>query len=49
MEADILICATVPGIAEPSAMELEITGNEVKGRIIRCRDNACRYFEYEKH
>lgn len=41
--------ATVPGIAEPSAMELEITGNEVKGRIIRCRDNACSYFEYEKH
>ncbi|MCX9013101.1 MAG: metallophosphoesterase [Candidatus Methanoperedens sp.] len=40
--------ATVPGIAEPSAMELEITGNEVKGRIIRCRDNACSYFEYEK-
>lgn len=41
--------ATVPGIAEPSAMELEITGNKVKGRIIRCRDNVCSYFEYETH
>lgn len=40
--------ATVPGIAEPSAIELEITGNQVKGRIIRCRDNVCSYFEYEK-
>lgn len=40
--------ATVPGIAEPSAIELEITGNTVKGRIIRCRDNVCSYFEYEK-
>lgn len=39
---------TVPGIAEPSAMELEITGSTVKGRIIRCRDNVCSYFEYEK-
>jgi putative phosphoesterase len=41
--------ATVPGIAEPSAIELEIAGNTVKGRIIRCKDNACTYFEYEKH
>jgi putative phosphoesterase len=40
--------ATVPGIAEPSAMELEISGNRVKGRIIRCKDNACTYFEYGK-
>jgi len=40
--------ATVPGIAEPSAMELEISGNSVKGRIIRCKDNACTFFEYEK-
>ncbi len=40
--------ATVPGIAEPSAMELEIAGNSVKGKIIRCKDNACTYFEYEK-
>src|SRR5659263_29079 len=41
--------ATVPGIAEPSAIELEIAGNTVKGRIIRCNDNTCTYFEYEKH
>jgi len=41
--------ATVPGIAEPSAMELEISGNSLKGRIIRCNDNTCTYFEYEKH
>jgi uncharacterized protein len=40
--------ATVPGIAEPSAMELEISGNHANGRIIRCKDNACDYFEYKK-
>ncbi|MCZ7356981.1 MAG: YfcE family phosphodiesterase [Candidatus Methanoperedens sp.] len=40
--------ATVPGIAEPSAIELEIIKNTVKGKIIRCTDNACSYFEYEK-
>lgn len=40
--------ATVPGIAEPSAMELEITGKIVSGRIIRCTGNTCSYFEYEK-
>ncbi len=40
--------ATVPGIAEPSAMELEITGKIVLGRIIRCTGNTCSYFEYEK-
>jgi len=41
--------ATVPGIAEPSAIELEIIKNTVKGKIIRCKDNVCSYFEYEKH
>ncbi len=40
--------ATVPGIAEPSAIELEIIENKIKGKIIRCKDNACSYFEYEK-
>ncbi|MCZ7382049.1 MAG: metallophosphoesterase [Candidatus Methanoperedens sp.] len=40
--------ATVPGIAEPSAIELEIIKNTVKGKIIRCKDNVCTYFEYEK-
>jgi putative phosphoesterase len=40
--------ATVPGIAEPSAIELEIIKNMVKGKIIRCKDNVCSYFEYEK-
>lgn len=40
--------ATVPGIAEPSAIELEISGYRAKGRIIRCKDNACTYFEYER-
>lgn len=40
--------ATVPGIAEPSAIELEIVKKSVKGRIIRCRDNACKYFDYER-
>jgi putative phosphoesterase len=37
--------ATVPGIAEPSAIELEIIENTVKGKIIRCKDNVCTYFE----
>jgi putative phosphoesterase len=40
--------ATVPGIAEPSAIELEIIENTVKGKIIRCKDNVCSYFDYEK-
>ena len=40
--------ATVPGIAEPSAIELEIIENSVKGRIIRCTGNVYSYFEYKK-
>lgn len=40
--------ATVPGIAEPSAIELEIKNKMIFGKIIRCKDNACTYFEYEK-
>jgi putative phosphoesterase len=40
--------ATVPGIAEPSAIELEIIKNTVKGKIIRCTGDVCSYFEYEK-
>ena len=40
--------ATVPGISEPSAIELEIIGNTIKGNIVRCKDNVCTYFEYEK-
>jgi len=39
--------ATIPGITQPSAMELNISGKSVKGRIIRCKDNGCTYFEYE--
>jgi len=38
----------VPGIAEPSAIELEIIENRVKGKIIRCTGDTCSYFEYEK-
>ncbi len=38
----------VPGIAEPSAIELEIIENNIKGKIIRCKDSVCSYFEYEK-
>ncbi|MCX9084594.1 MAG: YfcE family phosphodiesterase [Candidatus Methanoperedens sp.] len=41
--------ATVPGIAEPSAMELEISGNKLIGRIIRCKDNSCSYFDFDKN
>lgn len=40
--------ATVPGIAEPSAIELEIKNNLVIGKIIRCKDQTCTYFEFEK-
>ena len=51
-KTDVLLLSpgspTVPGIAEPSAIELEIIINSVKGRIIRCTGNACSYFEYEK-
>ncbi|NJD52776.1 MAG: metallophosphoesterase [Candidatus Methanoperedens sp.] len=40
--------ATVPGIAEPSAIELEIINKSVTGKIIRCKDNSCTYFEFQK-
>ena len=40
--------ATVPGIAEPSAIELEINNNSVKGKIIRCTGDTCSFFKYEK-
>lgn len=39
---------TVPGIAEPSAIELDIKNKKVSGNIIRCRDNSCSYFEFQK-
>ncbi|WP_440952015.1 YfcE family phosphodiesterase [Methanococcoides sp. FTZ1] len=39
---------TVPGVAEPSAIELEIVEGKVTGRVIRCDGDVCRYFEYEK-
>ncbi|MEL4304686.1 metallophosphoesterase [Methanococcoides sp. LMO-2] len=39
---------TVPGVAEPSAIELEIVEGKVTGRVIRCDEDVCRYFEYEK-
>jgi len=41
--------ATVPGIAEPSAIQLEIIDKTVTGKIIRCKDSSCTYFEFEKH
>ncbi len=51
-KADVLLLspgsATVPGIAEPSTIELEIAKNTVKGRVIRCTGDVCSYFEYEK-
>jgi putative phosphoesterase len=40
--------ATVPGIAEPSAIELEINNKSVKGKIIRCTGETCSFFKYEK-
>ncbi len=40
--------AIVPGIAEPSAIELEIIDKRVKGKIIRCTGDICSYFTYEK-
>ena len=40
--------AIVPGVAEPSAIELEISGNTVKGKVIRCTGDVCSYFEYKK-
>jgi uncharacterized protein len=38
--------ATVPGIAEPSAIELEIIEKSIKGKIIRCTGDVCIYFSY---
>ncbi|WP_445475900.1 metallophosphoesterase family protein [Methanococcoides methylutens] len=40
--------AIVPGVAEPSAIELDIIEGKVKGRVIRCDGDVCRYFEYER-
>jgi hypothetical protein len=40
--------AIVPGVAEPSAIELDIVKGKVKGRVIRCVGDACSYFEYER-
>jgi len=40
--------ATVPGIAEPSAIELEINNKIIKGKIIRCTGDTCSFFIYEK-
>ncbi len=41
--------ATVPGIAEPSAIELEINNKRVKGKVIRCTGDVCSFFKYEKN
>ncbi|MBP2029522.1 putative phosphoesterase [Methanohalophilus levihalophilus] len=41
--------AIVPGIAEPSAIELEISEGKVKGSVIRCNGDVCDYFKYEKN
>lgn len=38
--------ATVPGIAEPSAIELEIKEKNISGRIIRCTGDVCIYFRH---
>ena len=40
--------AIVPGVAEPSAIELDIIEGKVKSRVIRCVGDACSYFEYER-
>ncbi len=40
--------ATVPGIAEPSAIELEINNKSIEGKIIRCTGDVCSFFKYEK-
>ncbi|VVB51177.1 Calcineurin-like phosphoesterase superfamily domain protein [uncultured archaeon] len=39
--------ATVPGIAQASAIGLEIKNKSVTGKIIRCLDNSCTYFEFQ--
>src|SRR5659263_494297 len=51
MGVDVLLSpgsATGPGIAEPSSIELEIKNKTVTGKIIRCKDNFCSYFEFQK-
>ena len=51
-ESEVLLLspgsAIVPGIAEPSAIELDIFEGKVRGRVIRCTGDVCSYFEYEK-
>lgn len=50
-ESEVLLLspgsAIVPGIAEPSAIELDIFEGKVRGRVIRCTGDVCSYFEYE--
>ena len=50
--SDVLLISpgsvTVPGIAEPSAIELEINNKSVKGKIIRCTGDTCSFFTYDK-
>ncbi len=38
--------AIVPGIAEPSDIELDIFEGRIRGKVIRCDGNVCGYFEY---
>ncbi|KAF5418896.1 MAG: hypothetical protein C5S44_08265 [Candidatus Methanocomedens sp.] len=38
--------AIVPGIAEPSDIELDIFEGRIGGKVIRCDGNVCGYFEY---
>ena len=40
--------AIVPGVAEPSAIQLNISEGKVKGSVIRCDGDVCSYFEYER-
>lgn len=51
-KTDVLLLSpgslTLPGIAEPSAIELEIIKNKITGKIIRCTGDVCSYFEYRK-
>ena len=51
-ESEVLLLfpgsATVPGIAEPSAIEIDIFDGTVRGRVIRCTGDVWSYFEYEK-
>jgi len=52
-ESEVLLLspgsAIVPGIAEPSAIELDIFDGRVRGKVIRCDGDVCSYLSIRRN